>query len=53
MPLAITAATAALARIAGPLQVLITTTLVERLVRNVGDYAINAVVGAVRGRTLL
>ncbi|KQP12994.1 hypothetical protein [Methylobacterium sp. Leaf93] len=52
VPLAITAATAALARIAGPLQALITTSLVERLVRNVGDYAINAVAGAVRGRTL-
>ncbi|WP_018045770.1 hypothetical protein [Methylobacterium sp. 88A] len=52
VPLAITAATAAVARIAGPLQVLITTSLVERLVRNVGDYAINAVAGAVRGRTL-
>ncbi|MBD8904463.1 hypothetical protein MBTS_19825, partial [Methylobacterium bullatum] len=32
VPLAITAATAAVARIAGPLQVLITTSLVERLV---------------------
>ena len=52
VPLAITAATAALARIAGPLQVLITTSLVERLVRNVGDYAVNSVAGAVRGRTL-
>ncbi|WP_246733413.1 hypothetical protein [Methylobacterium sp. BTF04] len=52
VPLAVTAATAALARLAGPLRVLVTTTLVERLVRNVGDYAINAVAGAVRGRTL-
>jgi hypothetical protein len=52
LPLAVTAATAALARLAGPLKVLITATLVERLVRNVGDYAVNAVAGAVRGRTL-
>lgn len=52
VPLAITAATAALARLAGPLRTLITTSLVERLVRNVGDYAINAVAGAVRGRVL-
>lgn len=52
VPLAATAALAALARLAGPLRVLVTTTLVERLVRNVGDYAINAVAGAVRGRTL-
>ncbi|WP_019906426.1 hypothetical protein [Methylobacterium sp. 77] len=52
VPLAITAATAATARIAGPLRILITTALVERLVRNVGDYAINAVAGAVRGRVL-
>ena len=52
LPLAVTAATAALARLAGPLRTLVTATLVERLVRNVGDYAVNAVAGAVRGRTL-
>nr|USU33871.1 hypothetical protein NG677_09515 [Methylobacterium sp. OTU13CASTA1] len=52
LPLAVTAATAALARLAGPLRALVTATLVERLVRNVGDYAVNAVAGAVRGRTL-
>lgn len=52
VPLVITAATAALARIAGPVRVLITASLVERLVRNVADYAVNAVAGAVRGRTL-
>lgn len=52
VPVAITAATAALARIAGPLRVLVTAALVERLVRNVGDYAVNAVDGAVRDRVL-
>lgn len=52
LPLAIAAATAAIARIAGPLRVLLTATLVERLVRNVADYAVNAVAGATRGRTL-
>ncbi|MCJ2033290.1 hypothetical protein [Methylobacterium sp. J-068] len=52
VPLAATAALTALARLTGPLRVLVTTTLVERLVRNVGDYAINAVAGAVRGQTL-
>lgn len=52
LPLAVTAATAALAHLAGPLRALVTATLVERLVRNVGDYAVNAVAGAVRGRTL-
>ncbi|KQP38592.1 hypothetical protein ASF49_04455 [Methylobacterium sp. Leaf104] len=52
VPLAVTALTAALARIAGPLRVLITASLVERLVRNVADYAVNAVAGAARGRTL-
>ncbi len=52
LPLAITAATAALARLTGPLRLLVTAALVERLVRNVGDYAVNAVAGAVRGRTL-
>jgi hypothetical protein len=43
---------AALARIAGPLRVLITASLVEHLVRNVGAYAVNAVAGAAQGRTL-
>lgn len=52
LPLAIAAATAAIAGIAGPLRVLVTATLVERLVRNVADYGVNAVAGAVRGRTL-
>ncbi|MBY0259205.1 hypothetical protein [Methylobacterium sp.] len=52
VPLAATAALAALARLTGPLRVLVTSTLVERLVRNVADYGINAVAGAVRGRTL-
>lgn len=52
VPLAVAAATAALSRVAGPLRFLLTTALVERLVRNVSDYAINAVAGAVRGRTL-
>ncbi|HEX8375801.1 MAG TPA: hypothetical protein VF606_11555 [Geminicoccaceae bacterium] len=52
LPIAIAAATGAVARIAGPLRVLVTTALVERLVRNAGDYAINAVAGAARGRTL-
>ena len=52
MPLAIAAATAAAARIAGPLRFLVTNTLVERLVRNATDYALNAVAGAVRGRSL-
>ncbi len=52
LPLAVTAAGAAAARIAGPLRFLVTTTLVERLVRNASDYALNAVAGAVRGRSL-
>lgn len=52
LPVAIAAATAAVARAAGPLRFLVTNTLVERLVRNVGDYALNAVSGAVKGRTL-
>ena len=52
LPLAIAAATAAAARIAGPLRVLVTSALVERLVRNAADYAVNAVAGAVRGQTL-
>ncbi|AWN41205.1 hypothetical protein [Methylobacterium durans] len=52
VPVAAAAATAALARVAGPLRLLVANTLVERLVRNVGDYALNAVAGAVKGRTL-
>ncbi|MGU3536702.1 hypothetical protein [Methylobacterium sp. A54F] len=52
VPLAAAAATGLLARVAGPLRVLVTSTLVERLVRNVADYALNAVAGAVKGRTL-
>lgn len=43
---------ALIARIAGPLRLLVTDALVERLVRNATDYALNAVSGAVRGRTL-
>ncbi|GJD82939.1 hypothetical protein HPGCJGGD_0801 [Methylobacterium haplocladii] len=52
IPLAVTAAAAAAARMAGPLRFLVTTTLVERLVRNASDYALNAVAGAVRGKSL-
>ncbi|MBX9934449.1 MAG: hypothetical protein K2Y56_23530 [Methylobacterium sp.] len=52
LPLAIAGATAAMAQIAGPLRILITSALVERLVRNAADYAVNAVAGAVRGQTL-
>jgi hypothetical protein len=52
VPLAVTALMAALARIAGPLRVLITASLVEHLVRNAGAYAVNAVAGAAQGRTL-
>lgn len=52
LPAAIAAATALVARLAGPLRFLITNTLVERLVRNASDYAINAIAGAVRGQTL-
>ncbi|TXN19348.1 hypothetical protein [Methylobacterium sp. WL9] len=52
VPLAVTAAGAAAARMAGPLRFLVTTTLVERLVRNASDYALNAVAGAVRGKSL-
>ena len=40
------AVTAAAARIAGPLRIFVTTALVERLVRNVADYAVNAVAGS-------
>ena len=52
VPIAAAVITAATARFAGPLRVLVTTTLVERLVRNTTEYALNAVAGAVRGRTL-
>ena len=52
LPVAITTATALVARFAGPLRFLVTNSLVERLVRNATDFAINAVAGAVRGRTL-
>lgn len=52
VPLAMTAAMAAVARLTGPLRLLITASLVERLVRNVADYAVNAVAGATRGQTL-
>lgn len=52
IPLAVTAASAAAARMAGPLRFLVTTALVERLVSNAADYAMNAVSGAVRGKSL-
>ena len=52
VPIAATVVTAATARFAGPVRVLVTTTLVERLVRNATEYALNAIAGAVRGRTL-
>ncbi|WP_430913095.1 hypothetical protein [Methylobacterium sp. sgz302541] len=52
VPLAATAITALVARFAGPLRLLVTSTLVERLVRNVADYALNAVAGAVKGKAL-
>ena len=51
-PILVAAAAAALARVAGPLRLLVTDALVERLVRNATDFALNAVCGAVRGRTL-
>lgn len=52
LPVAVTAATAAAARFAGPLRFLVTSTLVERLVRNASAYAVNTVAGAVHGRSL-
>lgn len=52
VPLGAAAVTAIVARFAGPLRLLVTSTLVERLVRNVADYALNAVAGAVKGKTL-
>lgn len=51
-PVLAAALAALIARIAGPLRLLVTDALVERLVRNATDYALNAVAGAVRGRTL-
>lgn len=51
-PVLAAAVAALVARIAGPLRLLVTDALVERLVRNATDYALNAVSGAVRGRTL-
>ena len=47
LPLAAAGLAALAARFAGPLRLLVTTALVERLVRNVADYALNAVGGAV------
>ena len=52
VPVGVAVVTTVTARFAGPLRILITTTLVERLVRNATEYALNAVAGAVRGRTL-
>ncbi|MBB2960567.1 hypothetical protein [Methylobacterium sp. R2-1] len=51
-PALVAALAAALARLSGPLRLLVTDALVERLVRNATDYAVNAVAGAVRGRRL-
>ncbi|WP_232631356.1 hypothetical protein [Methylobacterium sp. Leaf118] len=51
-PMLAAAIAALIARIGGPLRLLVTDALVERLVRNATDYALNAVAGAVRGRTL-
>lgn len=51
-PVLATVVAALVARILGPLRLLVTDALVERLVRNATDYALNAVAGAVRGRTL-
>lgn len=52
MPVVAAGVAAALARFGGPLRLLVTDALVERLVRNATDYALNAVAGAVRGRRL-
>lgn len=52
MPVVVAGFAAALARFGGPLRLLVTDALVERLVRNATDYALNAVAGAVRGRRL-
>lgn len=51
-PVLVAAVVGFAAQVAGPLRFLVTSTLVERLVRNATDYALNAVAGAVRGRTL-
>jgi len=51
-PMLVAGLAAALARFGGPLRLLVTDALVERLVRNATDYALNAVAGAVRGRRL-
>lgn len=51
-PVLVAVLAAALARFTGPLRLLVTDALVERLVRNATDYALNAVAGAVRGRRL-
>ncbi|KQQ11897.1 hypothetical protein ASF53_14560 [Methylobacterium sp. Leaf123] len=51
-PVLVAAFAAVLARFGGPLRLLVTEALVERLVRNATDYALNAVAGAVRGRRL-
>lgn len=51
-PVLVAGAMASVARMAGPLRFLVTNTLVERLVRNATDYALNAVAGSVRGKTL-
>ncbi|MDV2986353.1 UNVERIFIED_CONTAM: hypothetical protein Q9R58_18700 [Methylobacteriaceae bacterium AG10] len=51
-PVLVAALAAALARFGGPLRLLLTQALVERLVRNATDFALNAVAGAVRGRRL-
>lgn len=51
-PVLVAALAAVLARIGGPLRLLVTDALVERLVHRATDYALNAVSGAVRGRTL-
>ncbi|UYW27682.1 hypothetical protein [Methylorubrum extorquens] len=51
-PVLVAAFAAVLARFGGPLRLLVTDALVERLVRNATDYALNAVAGAVQGRRL-
>ncbi len=51
-PVLVAALAAGLARFGGPLRLLVTDALVERLVRNATNYALNGVAGAVRGQTL-
>lgn len=51
-PVLVAALAALLTRIGAPVRLLVTDALVERLVRRATDYALNAVSGAVRGRTL-